>query len=92
VGEPERTAAEVVRYPALMTIRGVIGVLAWVVIIVGLGATIVGMIEGFDDSFLHGLWILLLGVATTILYAVVLFAIGEGIKVVVDIEENTRRG
>jgi hypothetical protein len=89
--EGARTQAEVQRYPALMTVAGIASALGYIVIVIGLIATIVGMIEGFGESFGRGLWIGLLGVATTIVYAIVLFAIGEGIKVIVNIEENTRR-
>jgi hypothetical protein len=89
--EGARMQAEAQRYPALMTVAGIAGALGYIVIVIGLIATIVGMIEGFGESFGRGLWIGLLGVATTIVYAIVLFAIAEGIKVIVNIEENTRR-
>jgi hypothetical protein len=89
--EGARVQAEVTRYPALMTVAGIAGALGYIVIVIGLIATIVGMIEGFGESFGRGLWIGLVGVATTIVYAIVLFAIAEGIKVIVNIEENTRR-
>ncbi len=90
MNDVDRTVEETRRYPALMTIAGVANILAVIVIVLGIAASVVGMIDGFGDTFLHGLWIGLLGLATTVLYAVFLFAVGEGIRVIVDIEENTR--
>ena len=78
------------KFPALHTISSIFKIMSWIVgIVVAMVSilTIAGLSEySARGGFLTGLLILLVGG----LYALILYAIAEGILVILAIEENTR--
>lgn len=72
------------RYPALRTIAGFYGLLAWIVGFVTIGFSLYFI---SDENYIGLVVGLLLGILTTL----GLMAIAEGIKVFLDIEQNTRK-
>jgi predicted nucleic acid-binding Zn-ribbon protein len=81
---------EQLRYPALRVIAGIYRVLAWFVAILAAIGVFVGLtnLEGYRASF--GILLLLGSLIGGAIGFVTLLAASEGIKVFIDIEENTR--
>lgn len=80
------------RYGTLRTIAGIFKILAWITIVLGglgiLGATINAAGEvGSGQAF----FVLVLGGLLIALYALMFFAAGEFIHLMIDVEDNTRR-
>ena len=91
----EATAApppsEGTRYRALETISRILRVLAWVVLVLGgLGVLIAGVIALADEPA-SGLAILVGGALYVAFIALALFAYAELIRLMIDMESNTRR-
>ena len=78
------------RFPALHTISSIFKVLAWIIGVLAIifsVVTMVGMSEYSDGGgFGMGLLILIAGA----FYAIMIYALSEGIMVILAIEENTR--
>ena len=75
------------RYPALQMLAGLYVALA---IFVGIGASIVVVI-GFANREDGGILLTVLGVLGGAMGVIINLSIAEGIRVIIDIEENTRR-
>ena len=78
------------KFPALHTISSILKVLAWIIgilAVIGSVAAMVGVSEYSGGGGIGtGLLILLVGA----FYAMMLYALSEGIMVILAIEENTR--
>ncbi len=78
------------KFPALHTISSIFKVLAWIfgiLAVIGSVLTMIGVSEySVGGGFGTGLLILLLGA----FYTIMLYALSEGIIVILAIEENTR--
>ena len=80
------------RYTGLTTISRIFRILAWIVAILG-GLGVIGASFGLVAQERSGeaFATLILGGLIVALYALMLLAASEGIKLMVDIEDNTRR-
>ena len=82
------------RFPALRTVAAVFKVLAWIIAAAAVVAFVFLLVRGSDYGFTIGgtsiltAFLVLLGGA---LYTLILYAVAEGILVLLAIEENTRR-
>jgi hypothetical protein len=80
------------RYTGLEAISRVFRILAWVVAILG-GLGVIGASFGLvaQERSAEAFVTLLVGGLIVALYVLLLMAASEGIKIVIDIEDNTRR-
>jgi hypothetical protein len=80
------------KYSGMEAISRVFKVLAWVAAIGG-GLAVIGRSFTFaaDERSAEALVNLILGGLIVALYVLFLLAVSEGIKIVIDIEDNTRR-
>jgi hypothetical protein len=80
------------RYAGLEAISRVFRILAWLVAILG-GLAVIGASFGLVGQERSGeaLATLIVGGLLVALYVLLLLAASEGIKIVIDIEDNTRR-
>jgi len=76
------------RYTALRTIAVVLKVLAWIVAVAGVIGSIFMAVMAV--SGLEAIGTLIGGLLATAIYFVILLAAAEVIRVVIDIEQNTR--
>jgi hypothetical protein len=86
------------RWPALSTAAAIFRVLAWVILIVGGIAVLVGAIDqafslgGVDDgSIISGIVFLFIGWILTMIYAVFTFAFAELLNLAVSVESGINR-
>jgi hypothetical protein len=87
--DPEQQEEKTIgkRYPALRTIAGIFSVFAWIIGIVAVIAAIISGSKGGE----WGLMIALPAIVIGALIVLILLATAESIKVIIDIEENTRK-
>jgi hypothetical protein len=80
------------RYAGLEAISRVFRILAWLVAILG-GLAVIGASFGLVSEERSGeaLATLIVGGLLVALYVLLLLAASEGIKIIIDIEDNTRR-
>jgi len=76
------------RYPALRTIAGIFSVFAW---IIGIVAVIIAVLSWNKGGDTWGLMVALPTLVVGALMVLGLLAAAESIKVIIDIEENTRK-
>jgi Zn-dependent protease with chaperone function len=80
------------RYSALRTIAGVLSLIGWIVVVLGflgaLGTLFGGLISGEP---LIGFAAMFVSLLSTGLLALSIFASANSIKIIIDMEENTRR-
>ena len=76
------------RYPALRTIAGIFSVFAW---IIGIVAVIIAVLSWNKGGDAWGLMVALPTLVVGALMVLGLLAAAESIKVIIDIEENTRK-
>jgi hypothetical protein len=83
------------RFPALRTISWILRILAWIVALVCVVAFILFMFtEQFQQVQFEGSAKIVVGIGLLLagaLYFLLLYAAAEGILVIIDIEENTRK-
>ncbi len=79
------------RYSALRSISGFLSAVGWIVIVLGSLGALLSLIAGFiEGDPLLAFGAMFLSVLSTGLLALSIFASANSIKIIIDMEENTR--
>ena len=76
------------RYGALRTIASFLKILAWIAVVIGVIASLAAAVAA--RGWIPTLWALLGGLVATGVSFLLLYAYGEFIHLLIDIEQNTR--